>query len=698
MTALSFIVELAIKTTVLLAAAAALTAAMRARVSAAARHLVWTTAIAGTLVLPIVVTLGPSWTVLRLPIAAARIAEASAPAAAASDSAPLQGVRNEGVGVPSSTMTGSDGPLASAASSGVLALSWPMLLGAIYLSGVLLLSLRRVVERLALVRLARSTEAPDPSWRRALEQAATDLGYRVPVRLLVSSNEVLPLTYGTRHPTVIVPSAEDWTDDRRRAVLLHELAHIERRDCLTQTIASVACAIYWPQPLVWIAARRLRIERELACDDRVLAAGTEAGDYAGHLLDIARTFTHAPEGALAMARPSQLEGRLLAVLDAARNRAGLGRDRRLVAVVTSAAVIFSLGALRAAALTEPPALLTISNTGAMGSDTFTAPAGFQQSRANVSSDFTGSWEVRPAQKSGDVQFTMRGEHWSSGTTVALSRFEGLTTAQISSSGPVHFASRREAGTFTFEGTCTRGVCAGTYAFSPDAAFASKLAQRGLGTPTPEQEFRLARADVGLAFVDELKADGYAPVTVDLLVRASDHGVTLDYLRGMTGLGYRLGDLDSLIRMRDHGVDLEYVRGMADNGLSKIAAEDLVKARDHGVDPKFVRGLADAGFKDLPLSSLIVARDHGVDPNYASGMRAGGYRVTLDELRTARDHGVDPNYVRGLADLGYKDVPLASLIKMRDHGVDANFVKKVQSQGVGHLDVEELIRRRDRGGN
>src|SRR6185503_12449308 len=100
-----------------------------------------------------------------------------------------------------------------------------------------------------------------------------------------------------------------------------ELAHVVRHDCLTQLLAAVACAVYWFHPGVWWAARRLRVERELACDDRVLASGTPAPDYAAHLLDLAYALgrTRTPVLAVSMARPPQLEGRMLAVLDTARN-------------------------------------------------------------------------------------------------------------------------------------------------------------------------------------------------------------------------------------------------------------------------------------------------------------------------------------------------------------------------------------------
>ena len=111
-------------------------------------------------------------------------------------------------------------------------------------------------------------------------------------------------------------------DDRRRAVILHEVAHVARYDCLTQMMASGACAMYWFHPAAWWVARRLRIERELACDDRVIAAGTQAARIRGASARdrvLAGGIEAAPALAVSMARPRQLEGRMLAALDDARD-------------------------------------------------------------------------------------------------------------------------------------------------------------------------------------------------------------------------------------------------------------------------------------------------------------------------------------------------------------------------------------------
>ena len=155
------------------------------------------------------------------------------------------------------------------------------------------------------------------------------------------------MTWGWIRPVVLLPAeADSWGVDRRRDVLLHELAHVRRLDCLTQAIARAACAVYWFHPLAWVAARRMRIERERACDDVVLLAGARASDYAGHLLEIARGLRvprAAALAALAMARPSQLEGRLMAILDPARRRRGPGRGVAAIALLAASLVLVPAG-------------------------------------------------------------------------------------------------------------------------------------------------------------------------------------------------------------------------------------------------------------------------------------------------------------------------------------------------------------------
>jgi hypothetical protein len=168
----------------------------------------------------------------------------------------------------------------------------------------------------------RRSEPPEADWALLLQEARDRLRLHRPVRLLQSSDNPMPLTWGWWRPVVLLPAeAANWPSERRRIVLLHELAHAKRWDCLTQTVARMVCALYWINPLVWLAARRMCIERERACDDLVLNSGCRPSEYATHLVDIARAFRRAPQLAgIAMARSPQLQGRIAAIVDASRAR------------------------------------------------------------------------------------------------------------------------------------------------------------------------------------------------------------------------------------------------------------------------------------------------------------------------------------------------------------------------------------------
>jgi len=139
-------------------------------------------------------------------------------------------------------------------------------------------------------------------------------------------------------------------------VLLHEMAHLKRRDCQTLLLARLVTALHWFNPLAWTATRRLQAERERACDDLVLDAGTGSADYAQHLLEIARAMKArgAPTWAtVAMARPHELEGRLMAILDPARSRRRSTRAVSAVALGAMAVLLLPLAALQPAVAAQP---------------------------------------------------------------------------------------------------------------------------------------------------------------------------------------------------------------------------------------------------------------------------------------------------------------------------------------------------------
>jgi len=221
------------------------------------------------------------------------------------------------------------------------------LAAAVWLMGSVLCALWFALGWLRARRMSRYSLPADPRWQVELNDLCARLQIRRDVALRVVTTQTSPVVTGLVAPSILLPvQARAWDEERRRSVFLHELAHVQRGDCRVQALSQAACALYWFNPLMWITCARLRAERDRACDDRVLMSGLTPSTYAAHLLGIARDLKRGlrPSAALAMARPSELEGRLLAVLADGHARvttrgarvAALG----IVAVVTAA----SLGA------------------------------------------------------------------------------------------------------------------------------------------------------------------------------------------------------------------------------------------------------------------------------------------------------------------------------------------------------------------
>jgi len=712
----------ALKASVLLAAAGLAQRAWGRRASAATRHLVWTLTIVGMLLLPAAAYLAPAWPVV--------VHRASAPAAV-SHTAPSLGGRAVHATVATSSSTDSPASAhvdaAAASARPAAAFNWMTIAGGVYLAGALVLLAHLLVERHRVRRFARATVVvEDTTWTEILRDAAGAMGVRGAVRLLRSRRCAVPVACGTLRPAIVLPAVADtWTDDRRRAVVLHEIAHVARHDCLAQALASIACALYWFHPGAWWVTRRLRVERELACDDRVILAGTEAHAYAGHLLEIAYSLGRHPAPALAvgMARPHQLEGRMRAALDDTRDRR---RPTRAATAGWVAAAVLVLGSIAGA---RP--LMIVDNSGidtmSRPSATPVVPAAPAAPVAHVlpkslkrldaplvgdlrrlvdaaaealglpADEHAGTWELEASGTAGVVHLRMKEGHSSSGNNVPIERLEGLTSAQLAGSGgQVRFRLRRDAGTFEFEGTVRGGVAAGTFSFAADPKFGAELARRGYAVPSPREQYELAKYDLGYAFVDELAAQRYPRPPIAGLVTAGQHGVDTRYLHEMGALGYTQGSIDVLVTLRDHGVTPEYVRELGDLGYKGLSAEDVRVARDHGVTPDFVRGLREAGSGTLPLPRLIEVRDHGVTPDFVRELGEAGFRnVPVDALVRVRDHGVTPDYVRDMRELGYT-VPLDELVRLRDHGVTAQYAREVKALGYEGLTADDLVTLRDHG--
>ncbi|HEV3004336.1 MAG TPA: S41 family peptidase [Pirellulales bacterium] len=351
----------ALKGLVLLAAAAALALACR-RGSAAMRHIVWSTATTGLLLLPLAAAFLPHWNVslpaswlARPPAIHDRdLAQAkpavgpidgtldAMPLAADTVSSPAESVFGMGAQREQAEPTQSAVHPASIGGMEWLVLVWSL--------GAVAAMVPTVAGWVSLILLrGKSRPLADGPVAATLAELAARLAIRRRITVWESHARQVPMTWGVWRPVIVLPAeSASWPRERLRAVLLHELAHVSRCDCLTQWLAQWARALHWFNPLAWYAVAALRFEQEQACDDQVLNSGHGAADYAEQLLAVTSGRVSprwSASVALAMGRPQRLERRLRTILDPSRNRRGPSHRQTVLAMVCGVAMLAPLAAV-----------------------------------------------------------------------------------------------------------------------------------------------------------------------------------------------------------------------------------------------------------------------------------------------------------------------------------------------------------------
>ena len=343
----------------------ALAARLMRRKSAAARHLIWALAMAALLLMPLVSMGIPQWHLPLLPqddpFVPLTAPETSSPVAQAPSQAP-----SASAPPPSAPPEPAAAPPTEPAAETLPAAPFPWTAAAclIWLAGALVVALPHLAGMLAVRRLARRARPlEEGAWNDLAGDLMGTLSLRRPIRLLRAEGPVMPMTWGLWKTTLLLPQGtEAWSEDQRRTVLLHELAHAKRHDCLTQAMAGAALALHWANPLAWMAIRRLRLEQERACDDLVLTAVALPYDYAGHLVQVARAMRNpalASTAAITMARKGHLEGRIRAILDAGRNRKSATRWALALGIPLMLAAVALVSAVTLAAQGPPQPTLEV---------------------------------------------------------------------------------------------------------------------------------------------------------------------------------------------------------------------------------------------------------------------------------------------------------------------------------------------------
>jgi beta-lactamase regulating signal transducer with metallopeptidase domain/HEAT repeat protein len=534
---------------------------------------------------------------------------------------------------------------------------------------------RRIVNR------ARPLDSED--WLTPLWEVSDRLALDEPPRLLRSEDAKMPFACGLFTPTIVLPAECDgWSLDRRRAVLLHELAHVRRHDLVGHTMGRVACAVYWFHPLVWTAAKQLRSESERACDDLALSCGARATDYAEHLLDIVTSVRRdaTPSVALAMARRKEFEGRMLAILDPELMHSSPSRRQSAALIGTLALISIVVGAAAPARRAQGPAQSTAAAPQVKDADLpiRATDKGYPDSR-----EINGGWDAETAKK----PVTTRNQQTVTNTTQQTST---KVTEQVTSNISENVANAIGSAVAT-------GVAAG----SKSAAGAllqmlSQGVQQKAGKDSDERPILLAKilasepnanlrriAAWGLS--DHAHKQVAAEALATALRRDSDASVREMAAWALADADRSAIAADALIAALrgDANVRVREISAWAlgnVGGRSSSVAEALSAAlsdANAGVRKRAAWALGNADLRQAPPALIALLRDR--DPEIRELAAWGLYQIedpaaipALDAaLRSETDKELQIAYIRALAAIGERSVDaLKGLLESKDPEIKA----------------------------
>jgi beta-lactamase regulating signal transducer with metallopeptidase domain len=300
------------------------------RLSAAKRYGLWLVALLATLALPAAMLCGPAWRILPRPeIGAAMPAQreiANEPLVLSSETQWEQPLPDVTQSMPVEIQSSIEPVRVEVAPKA--AWDWRVLFW-IWAAGAVIGFARLGMSALHLRKLAtRKTDITD-AVHSQIREAAVAVGLKSLPQVVVGEAGSAPMVWGVWRKVLMLPSGfEAWAEPKLQAVLLHEFAHLARRDPLALWLGQIAQVLRWFDPLAWLTLRRLRADQERACDDAVLRHGVPASDYAECLLAFSTQKSRESDVllcGLSMARPGSVQDRLTAILDKSLSRSGAVR-------------------------------------------------------------------------------------------------------------------------------------------------------------------------------------------------------------------------------------------------------------------------------------------------------------------------------------------------------------------------------------
>lgn len=496
---------------------------------------------------------------------------------------------------------------------------WMPWLDAVWLVGVLVLSIRTVGGWWLIQRLRRSGLAQVPeSVFNSLRCLSQRMGIRGQIELRVSGRISGPLAMGVFRSLILLPASilTALSEEQLEVVLAHELAHIRRADYLWNMLQSMIETLFFFHPAVWWVSNKLREQRELCCDDAALACCSDPLVYATALLRLEEQRSSRLHLAMALdghQTGTGLRARIVRILGEAP------QGRREIAPLSLLGVCVMLGLF----------LFPLQQLFA------SLPA-----EAKQAAQILGAAVVVPSP--------------------SPKIFANPLPVERPAVRPSHAACLDEL-------PAPAHVASASHAISQATAKAAAVV--ATATPVAAQSAPVAAANASQKsdYIARMRAAGY-DVDLDKFIAMKIQGITPEFAQSMGAMGFGKPTADEMISLKIFGVTPETVKELRASGLDATSFQDLVSYHIFKVTPEFVAGMKAAGFSGIPAKKLVELRVQGVTPEFARATKQQFPDVTVEQLTQLRIFHIDDAFIASAKSHGFDHLTIDKLVKLRMSGL------------------------------
>lgn len=375
------------------------------------------------------------------------------------------------------------------------------------------------------------------------------------IRLLASDRIETPLAAGFWNPAILFPAelAQKLSTEELRHILVHESAHIARRDQWTNLFGKILQAVCWPHPLVAIILNRIEVEREHACDDWVVSSTGHPVSYAKSLARLVEVTIAGKQPMLAASMIGQgprVSKRVEMLLDKTRNFAPRISFPKLgmsilclgvfVAICTQAPMMVAMAEPRIADIEEDPQAAPPAPRPAPRP--VFAPAPKLAPTAPIAPPASPPGPPAPPSNPGFL------------AALAAAGYTNLSVEEI-----IEMKNH--------------GV---------DAKFMQDMSENGWGKLSPRDLINLRNHGISGQYLRDLKAAGIKGLTLERAIELRNHGVSAKSITEIHSLGFGPYNEGEILEMTRHGLRAEFFRSLKENGISQISAQNATEAARHGL--------------------------------------------------------------------------------------------------------------------